>query len=493
MKKTGGNSKLGLTAGILAISLILTGCSDGDTNYSDLRVIHTSKDAPPVNVRVDNRSVISNLDYAVSSGYVEVRSGTKSVAVEAIIPSGNADVINVPAFRFETDTRYNILAINDTATIEALVVSESAADPSVSEIALAVVHASTNAGTVDVYVSAPGAMLNGTAPTFTLDYQGEIDAGALPAAPYQIRVALQGEADPDNNSVYDSGTIDLSSFAGEKLLIAAISSVTTTETMASPVKLLVATDTATLNLIDTNTNVGTRVLHISADAGPVDVFATSPALLGSPVKLIDDIEYTETFPNYSLPADPSYSDYANIPAGDYAFDVVAPSSPASTVADSVYNAQLPLASGVEYSVIALGNVADGLDGPGNGDAFGLLPMVDANRAIVTQASVKILHAAPAAGLVDVYVTPAGDFTAAQVENGDAGAPLLDGFAFGSLTDYVTLPPGNYDIRVVPEATGITAIDVPNYPLTASLVATIIAQQTEVPTGPAPFGVVVLTN
>lgn len=486
MKITGKTLRPALAAGVLTLSLLLAACGDNDgNNDSDLRVIHTSKDAPPVNVRVDNRQVISDLDYATSSGYVEVRSGTNSVAVEAIIPGGNADVITVPALEFENNQRYNVLAINDTATIEALVVAESAAAPSATEVAIAVVHASTNAGAVDVYVSAPGALLNGSNPTFTVDYKGVVDAGALPADLYQIRVALQGELDPDANAVYDSGTIDLSGYAGEKLLIAAISSVTDTELATSPIKLLAATDTASLILLDEATLIGARVTHLSPDAGPVDVFANA-------AKLISDLEYTETFPSGTLAAaaDPGYSDYANVAAGDYAFDVVAPASPTSTVGDSVYNSQLSLASGVDYSVIALGNVADGLDGPGSGNAFGLLPMIDENRAVVTQASVKILHAAPAAGDVDVYVTPAGDFSAADVIAGLAGDPLLDEFAFGDLTPYVTLATGDYDIRVI--AGGTAAINVEGLTLGPGLVATVIARQDEAP-GPTPFGVVLLTN
>jgi len=494
MKSLFSQPKSSWVAGVLVISSVLTGCGDSDgRSVADLRIIHASKDAPPVNVRVDNRTVVPRLDYANSSGYIEVNSGTSSISVEAIIPGGNADVITVPSLVLGPSQRYNVLAVNDTAAIDALVVEESAAEPAIGEVALAVVHASTNAGAVDVYLTDPGMLLNGSAPTFTFDYKEQIDAGAIPAGSYQIRVALQGEADPDNNSVYDSGTIDLTGFGGQKLLIAALSSVTAVENEASPIKLLVATDSASLVLQDAETKVGARVLHVSADAGAVDVFATSTVLAGSPVKLIDGIDYTESFPGNTMPADPGYSDYANIPAGEYAFDVVVPAAPGSSVADSAYNALLPLSSGVEYSVVALGNVADGTDGPGSGNAFGLLPMIDDNRAIVTQASVKVLHAAPAAGLVEVYVTPAGDFTTAQIEAGDAGAPLLDNFAFGTLTDYVPVPPGNYDIRVVPEASGLTAIDITNFPLTAGLVATVIAQQTIPSVAPTAFGVLVMTN
>ena len=164
--------KLGLATGIIAGSLLLAAC--GDSRNADLRVIHASDDAPPVNVRVGKKKLISNLDYAESSGYVAVRSGTKKVAVEAIIPGGNANVIEVKRFKFKRDTRYNILAINKTADIAPLVVQETAAEPGLDEIAIAVVHAAPGVGMVDVYVTGPNDLLNGTTPTFTFDFEGVV-------------------------------------------------------------------------------------------------------------------------------------------------------------------------------------------------------------------------------------------------------------------------------------------------------------------------------
>ena len=89
MKSSGITLKSGLAGGLLVSTLVLAGCGD-DMLTSDLRVIHASKDAPPVNVRVGNKNEITELDYAESSGYVSVRAGIRKLAVEAIIPGGNA-------------------------------------------------------------------------------------------------------------------------------------------------------------------------------------------------------------------------------------------------------------------------------------------------------------------------------------------------------------------------------------------------------------------
>ena len=474
-------SKKFLAGGMLAATLALAGCGSDSDGEALLRVVHASKDAPPVNIRVDRDTVVRALDYAHSSGFVDADSGIVDIVVEAIIPGGNADVITVSGITLENNERYSVMAVGDTAAIEALLVAETAASPAAGEVALAVVHASTMAPAVDVYITAPGAMLNGTAPSFTVDFKDQIDVGAVPAGTYQIRIALAGEADPDANAVYDSGAVDLSPFSGERLLVAAISSVTDTESSASPVKLLVATDSAQVELLDTETHFGARVVHLSpnataAAAGAVEVFATSDVLPGT-VELIPTFNYEDIVP--------AADSYVELEPGSYVFDV---NPDNDSNADTLYTSpSLPLMMGHEYTVIAAGLV-------GGAPAFDLLSTVDENRPVVTQASVKIVHGSPAAGLVDVYVTPEGTVSTADILAGNGGTPLLDDFAFGDITPYVALAPGKYDIRVI-AAGPVAAIDIAGFEVTAGLVATVIAKETDSTVGgaPAPFGVVVLTN
>ena len=70
---------------------------------------------------------------------------------------------------------------------------------------------------------------------------------------------------------------------------------------------------------------------------------------------------------------------------------------------------------------------------------------------------------------------------------------LDSFAFGDITGYVNVPPADYDIRVVPESTGVTAINVEGLTLTPGLVATAIARQPDGDGVPADFALQLLTN
>ena len=479
-----------IIAGSVAISAtLITGCGTDDTVLPDsltsstssslVRIIHASADAPPVDIKLDNAVAVPALDYPKSTGFVSIEAGTYDVAVDAIVPGGNLEgVIKVDDITFAKDQRYTVIAIDDTASISEFVADESAATPGADEVAISVLHAATSVQglNVDVYVTAPGADITSVDSNFSFDFKGQADAGALPAAEYQIRVVANNDT---VNPAYDSGTVDLSNFGGQKLLLLAVNTVNSTTKAASPIKLVAYTDTAQVELVDTRTTSGARVVHLSPDAGTVEVFASSTALgSASPVELITSFDYAVTLPGVNS--------YEPVPAGDYIFDVT---KDGSGIGTGYISPAITLDTTVEYTVIAAGYLSMGTP------VFDLLPTVDNNRSIVTQASVKVVHGAPMAGTVDVFVTPAGQYTKAEVESGMAGAPLLDDFTFGTITDYVPVPPGDYDIRVVTNGgAGTAEIDVPAFNLAAGSVSTVIAREPVSGGGtPDDFNLIVLSN
>ncbi len=442
-----------------------------------VRVIHASPDAPPVNITLNGSVAVSDLDYADSSGFATVDPGSYDIGVLGQTPAGEVEVISVSGFELAEASRTTILAVDRSANIEPLVVTDSEATPSSDEVALRVVHASPDAPAVDVYVTDPDADIASASPALSFEFRQDVDAGALSAGLVTIRVALEGS----DTVVYDSGPVDLSGFAGEQLLVAAISSTAPAEISASPVKLLVSTDDAALVLRDTNTASAARVVHLAPDAneaagGPVEVFASSAELGADPVQLIDAFDYTDTVPAVDA--------FVTVPAGDYVFDV-APNT--NTIGDSVFaSPTVALETAAAYTAVAVGRV---LTDP----AFSLLLTEDSARPIATQASVKIIHGAPAAGTVNVFVTPAGEVSVLEIEAGNGGEPLLTDFEFASITDYVAVNPGSYDVRVV--AGGSVAINIENLSLAGGSVATAIARgpSESEHTGPDDFGVILLTQ
>lgn len=476
MKFNHSLKRASLASAIIASMVVFSGCAKEDKNAS-LRVIHASFDAPAVNVKLNDNVKIKDLDYAESSGFIDVRKGRRDIAVDAILPGDDLEVISVDRFRFEQGERYTVVAIDDTMNIGEFLAEESAATPAGDEVAISVLHAATSVRGIDVgvYITPFDADISGTDPAFSFDFTGQQDVGAVPAGKYQIRIVAGGDT---ANPAYDSGEVDLTGFAGQKLLIMAVNTANSVTQDASPVKLMAYTDSAQLELLDTDTKTAARVVHLSSTAGPVEVFASSSELPGSPVEIIDEFDYTD-----GAPAD-KMSYLFVPPADDYSFTV---SGSGAGFGNPAFTTPVPLEleKGKEYTAIAAGYV--GMD-----PMFDILPTLDMNRSIITQASVKVVHGAPLAGTVDVFVTPAGEFTTAEILNGDAGAPTLDDFTFGTITDYVSLTPGDYDIRVVTDGgAGIAAIDIAAFPLTPGLVATVLANE---PGGAVTdFGLVVLTN
>lgn len=472
--------KLVATA-VIASLAVLSGCDNDDSSdvevidpaYGAIRVIHASPNAPAVNILVNGDAAITELDYAESSGFATLETGSYDIAVEGIIPGGNVEVINVDGFAIDEDAMTTVIAVGNVFDIEPLVVASSETAPGDDQVSLVVTHAAPMAPGVDIFLTAPTDDITNMSPAFNFEFKDSVDVGAVAAGEVRIRAAVDGTV------VFDSGTVDLAGFAGQKLQVTAVAAENWVESDASPVKLLVANDTDAVEIRDAATSAGARVVHASPDAasaagGPVDVWATSDALSDTPVFLVT-FDYTQLYP--------SPGNYAAVPAGDYVFDV---SPEGAGVGGSVFTSgSLTLEAGMEYSVIATGRVT-------SSPTFTLLPTGDSNRTIATQASVKVVHGAPAAGDVDVYVTTAGEYTVDQVESEAAGDPLLDEFAFGTITDYVAVAPGPYDIRVV--AGGMVAINLEGVQLNGGSVSTVIARGPAEPAGePSDFGVIVLTN
>jgi hypothetical protein len=86
--------------------------------------------------------------------------------------------------------------------------------------------------------------------------------------------------------------------------------------------------------------------------------------------------------------------------------------------------------------------------------------------------------------VDIYVTAPG----ADLE---AATPALTGVPFGAASDYLTVPAGDYQVRVTPAGTKIVAIDSGTLALAAGQVRTVIAVDS--PGGGAPFDFLLLAD
>ena len=418
------------TKALLACSILplfLIGCSDDDDDvvqeptpapeYANVRVVHAASDAPMVNITANDAILndLESVDYQVASSRFEVETGMYDIGVTGILPGENAEVLQADV-TLEADMNYDIFAVGNVGdeSLSLLTVTsmETAVDAGNAQVQI--VHAASMAPMVDIYVTAPDTDIAAEQPLVTAEFTDATDLIQVPAGDYQIRITPAGET----TVVYDSGTVNLAD--GADLLIAATNNVGTGD---SPVTLLAADGDGSFKIWDAEAGAAIRVVHGISDAPAVDVVANNE------IVLVDGIQFPRT------------TDYLSVAAGDYLIDVVADSDNSVVAID---DAELTLEVGMSYTAIANNVLA----------APELDVLVDMPRSVATEAKVRIVHASPSAGNVDIYVTADGEI--------DAVDPAFADIAYetGELveTGYVSLAEGDYVVTVTPTGTKTAAIE-----------------------------------
>lgn len=411
-----------------------------------LRALHASPDAPAVDIRVDGIAVLSNVGYTEGSGFLDAGERTR-VEVEAIVPGGNAVVID-ESLELEFSTEYTVIAAgNVSAPVAAWVLDNPAGEPiAEGSVRAQVVHAAPSAPAVDVYVTAPDADLASSTPIneSALAFQSATARTVVPAGDYQIRVTAAGDA---QSVVFDSGTISLTSAAD--LMIVAVEN---TGPGATPIQLVTLDGTGAAPLLDVNTPASVLAVHASADAPPVDVLAD---ISGTPeneaVPLARDIE----FPGACL--------IPTVLAGEYQVSITAAGDP-STVALQFDLATEP---GDEIAAIVSGYL-------GSTPAIQAIALMSDTRSVATESKLRITHASPGTGAVDLYLLPDGtDLNAGSTTPSFAAVP------FGADTGVLSIAPGTYDVYVTPAGSkSVVAIEVADLALAGGDVLDILARDAQ---------------
>jgi LPXTG-motif cell wall-anchored protein len=172
-----------------------------------------------------------------------------------------------------------------------------------------------------------------------------------------------------------------------------------------------------------------RVVHASPDAPAVDVWVDgSVAFSNAPFKGI--------------------TDYAELSPASYQVQV----TPTGATEPVVIDANLDLAAGTDYTVVAVGLL----------DNIEPLVLVDNNSAPAAgKAHVRFVHASPDAPAVDIAVA-------------NGGPVLFSNVAFKGVGDYLPVDAGTYDLEARVAGTDTVALSVPGVALEEGNVYTIFA-------------------
>lgn len=436
-------------------SSALIGCGgDGNDNgngddraqKTQLRVLHGVADAPPVDVLIDGGVVLSNVAYRQGSGYLSVQPGSREIRVN---PTGQQTSVIEATPDLAKNTAYSLLALGSVGdqNIEPLLLEDDTTAPAAGNIRVRVVHGAPTAPAVDIYITEPGTGLADTAPTLgNVSYKDASQFLEVPAGTYQIRVAQAGQAGVP--AIYDSGPVSLQE--GTVLTAVALPTPGNTGSIG-----LVAMSNNKQNPVFPLANVQEtriRAVHAVPNAPPVDLLVADSVVASN-------LAFTEA------------TGYLNTIGGSPRIQV----NPAGTADSVIDTTSATLEASLPYTIIALGSLPN------------VQPLVLQDQTVTPRAGdvqLRVVHAAEAAPAVDVYVT-------APDTNLTQATPTVSNVSFTNASDYLTVQPGEYRIRITPTGDQTVVYDSGRLTLNAGEVLTAVA----IPAtgGTSPVSLLALTN
>ena len=199
-----------------------------------------------------------------------------------------------------------------------------------------------------------------------------------------------------------------------------------------------------------------RVVHASPDAGNVDVVIDGKTVL-------TDVPYANA------------SDYLTVKAGTRRIEV----RPTGTTTDAI-DSTVSFSSHSDSTVLAEGFATV------SPSTIAAVVLTDDNSDPLSgKAKVRVIHAAPSAGNVDVYVVPPGT-------NITTVSPTLSNVPFQAASAYLSVDPGTYEVVVTPAGINtVIAIDVPDFTIAAGQIRSAVALDAD--GGGPPFQLIVLND
>lgn len=178
-----------------------------------------------------------------------------------------------------------------------------------------------------------------------------------------------------------------------------------------------------------------RVVHASPDAPNVDVLVDAKTVL-------TNVAYQ------------TGSDYQKVDTGSRHIQV-RPTGTTTNVIDTT----LDVSNKSYYTVLAVGRVAD--------NSLTALALTDDNTAPASgNFKLRLVHASPSAGPVDIYIGAPG--------SGVGGTPTLTNVPFKAASQYFSEPAGSYEVYITPTGSKTVAIDTGALSFLAGQVRTAVA-------------------
>jgi hypothetical protein len=440
-------------AAVCAVAVLaLTACKkvlNKDEDSFHTRMVNLIQDSPTVQYKIDT-TVINSAAYQAGTTLASARPGDHSVSFQVVRPASlvstdPTDPIDIGGSfsrNYTKNTDYTIFAYGTINNVQTLITEAPSGQSAVADdnIEVTVVNAAAAQQLLTVYVTVPNAGI--TSPQTI----GSVGPGQKTSASTMKLTRPPNSTDTTSDLTSDL-TFELRDAAGAVIFTSP--KLTATEktryvfaitpnigTGPSPVQMMAIEGTSGV-YTNTGDEAQVRVVHVSATTPALDVYRASS--LNAP--LVSNLPFRDR------------SDFTNVPVGT--IDLLGVPTGATGL-EFLFIKEFAVTQGLSYSAYVVGPVA----------TVGAVVTSDGRRSIPTQASFRFLVAGPSrsgTGGLDVYVTVPGqtiDFNSSTTATTDDAAQFRRASAllYQASTDYFTLKPDTYQVRMMEAGTTTVVLD-----------------------------------
>ena len=407
-----------------AACTVIAGCGGGSgggfVESGTLRFVNAVPDSLPLDVFVQN-TAFARVGYGFAQSPTPIAALNLRLDVRFTDSAGTANsVLQAGAVQVNANRDTTVFIAGELADADILVVRNELADIPAGEAEFRFVHVGTRRNDVELFLTAPNDDLAGAMPRATLDFRETSDLLRVPAGMYRIRARAVGAPD----ILFDSGAFNLADQS--RRIFAVIDYFGPGD---SPLRVIRIDNVGAGVFAAEAFPSSARLANFVADTTTVDGSLDD----GVAPTAIDDVPF------------PSVTDPVVLAATSYDVTVIADNDPGNMV----YQANQSLVSGESHTLVLAGTAAN---------AIRARWVRDQTRPIASEASLDVVHAAPAEDSVDFYLVEVGAGVSGNTPLFRALPPLASA--------ELQITPGSYDVLF----TRATTTDVVAGPVTVDLAA-----------------------
>lgn len=202
---------LGLMAG-LPLTGVLSACGGNNSGSAKVRLLNASPGYSSLDLYVDDAKKCSSVAYGSVSGYADCDSGSFSTALTS---AGSSTELVTTSRTYSKDTHYTVVAYGWAGALKSAMITEEENAADSGKMSFRVVNMASDAGSVDVYLTASGDVLDSSTPVQSSVGGGTSTSyGTVATGTYRLRITAAGDTstlllDVDGVSFNSKGVYNL--------------------------------------------------------------------------------------------------------------------------------------------------------------------------------------------------------------------------------------------------------------------------------------------